>query len=881
MADLCEETGPELQHAGSEAEALKNILAWSNDCPAWQRDALRRLCTKSELDDVDLDDLTNLCRSKGKGAIALVPEHIPDPDSTATAVNLKAIHSVANVNALKEGERLTFNKKGLTVVYGDNGSGKSGYARILKKVCRARTPPKDDRILANIYATKTGLQKAVIEFSANGHNRTQNWIADQACDPRLSSISVFDSRTANVHVDDVNDVAYTPFPMRVLEQLADICQKVKKRLNAKIRELDDRTPEAISAPKCHDGTVVGKLIAGLGSKTKVQDIRGPAAMDDNDKARFDTLKNDLGTDPAKVAGRLEALKNRLDSLTKIFEALQTAVTEEQVSRLIALHHSYQTAHATAAAAASQIFADDPLPEIGSEVWRALWEAARRYSEQHAYPDAPFPFTGDSARCVLCQQELDAETADRLSRFESFVRDETKRREEKAAAAYQAALDALVDADVPAVDLSAAAALIRDELNDNDLAKSARRAAVTLKWRLRSVRLGHTRGVSAAFAVSKTWPSEAITAHITTLSIRIAALRAEDESEERKQMQTEVQQLADRAWLAVVQDDVIAEIGRRKKRDALAAVLKDTATNRITTKSGEIAERLVSNALRARFSKEIDKFGIARLAIELRKEKTSYGVPHFRVSLTQKPDARVGEILSEGEHRCVALAAFLAELATTESRSAIVFDDPVSSLDHMHRETVAGRLAEVGQNRQIIVLTHDIAFLFLLDQACREKDTHATFRSVTRTDEYAGIVQQHPPTRAQPIEYVIDGMQKQFDNEKCFYENGDHDKWERMLDAMQKRLRLTWERAVEEAVGPVIKRLSNKVETKGLAKVTTLTLDDCKQMREAYGRCSTLLHSTADTLNSPLLKPETVQKEISALRNWVADIKQRQSKIAWL
>ena len=125
------------------------------------------------------------------------------------------------------------------------------------------------------------------------------------------------------------------------------------------------------------------------------------------------------------------------------------------------------------------------------------------------------------------------------------------------------------------------------------------------------------------------------------------------------------------------------------------------------------------------------------------------------------------------------------------------------------------------------------------------------------------------------------MQKQFDNEKCFYENGDHDKWERMLDAMQKRLRLTWERAVEEAVGPVIKRLSNKVETKGLAKVTTLTLDDCKQMREAYGRCSTLLHSTADTLNSPLLKPETVQKEISALRNWVADIKQRQSKIAWL
>jgi len=41
-------------------------------------------------------------------------------------------------------------------------------------------------------------------------------------------------------------------------------------------------------------------------------------------------------------------------------------------------------------------------------------------------------------------------------------------------------------------------------------------------------------------------------------------------------------------------------------------------------------------------------------------------------------------------RCLALAAFLAELAASDSRSAIVFDDPVSSLDHMHRVNVAKR-----------------------------------------------------------------------------------------------------------------------------------------------------------------------------------------------
>ena len=110
-----------------------------------------------------------------------------------------------------------------------------------------------------------------------------------------------------------------------------------------------------------------------------------------------------------------------------------------------------------------------------------------------------------------------------------------------------------------------------------------------------------------------WPTDAVAAHNASLTARITALRAEDQSDERKQMRAEFAELSDRAWLAVVQEDIIAEVGRCKKRAALDALAKDTATNRITTKSGEITEQLVTNALRAQFSKEIDKFGVAGLA----------------------------------------------------------------------------------------------------------------------------------------------------------------------------------------------------------------------------------------------------------------------------
>src|SRR5207247_1965538 len=65
---------------------------------------------------------------------------------------------------------------------------------------------------------------------------------------------------------------------------------------------------------------------------------------------------------------------------------------------------------------------------------------------------------------------------------------------------------------------------------------------------------------------------------------------------------------------------------------------------------------------------------------------------------------------DGEKTCVALAAFLTELATATHRSALVFDDPVTSLDHRWRPQVARRLVEEATSRQIIVFTHDLIFV---------------------------------------------------------------------------------------------------------------------------------------------------------------------------
>ena len=46
MTDIVDDIEVEQEDTGGDAVVLADILAWSKDCPEWQRDALRRLCIK-------------------------------------------------------------------------------------------------------------------------------------------------------------------------------------------------------------------------------------------------------------------------------------------------------------------------------------------------------------------------------------------------------------------------------------------------------------------------------------------------------------------------------------------------------------------------------------------------------------------------------------------------------------------------------------------------------------------------------------------------------------------------------------------------------------------------------------------------------------------
>ncbi len=786
------------------------------------------------------------------------------------------------MNALAPGERLSFGKSGLTVIYGDNGAGKSGYARVLKQLCRARSP-KGEGILPNIYAAASGTPAASIDFFIGAQKRSAAWTQGRPPDAMLSAVSVFDSRTASVHVENTNDLAYTPLPLRILAGLAQACQDVKAKLAAEIKALQEQTPAVLLKPDCKPDTTVGKLIAGLSGKTKQEAVDKLAGLTAEEEKRLQTLGTDLASDPARAVRQLQRQETRIKSAIEQLERQIAAATQESWAALRTAHAHLATARSAAAAASANLFADEPLPDIGSDVWKALWEAARDYSRASAYPDHPFPVASTGAHCVLCQQPLSEDASKRLSSFEAFVQDESKRREKEAVDAYGEKLEEVSAKAISMKDLVAIVATIRDEIGQEEVASALRRETLQLAWRLRAILRTHGLAVPPDLPPAGTISLDPLRLALSGIATRIEGLQSEASSPQRAALIAERDGLADRKWLGVVKADVLAQIDRFKAIEAIEKASKDAATNKITTQSARIAQALVTNRLRGRFAIEVDKLGVAGLAIELQQAKTTAGVPLFQVRLINKPSEPVGKVLSEGEHRCVALAAFLAELSTIDAQSAIVFDDPVSSLDHLHRDRVAARLAEVGQTRQVIVFTHDMAFLLLLAEACRatkhREATPVVYRLVSRGTENAGYCHQEPPASVMPLDKVIDGMKAHLGNVKIHHERGDQAKWLREVTSFKDQLRTTWERAVEEVVGPVIRRLSRKVDTTGLIKLTVLTAADCSAMREAFGRCSALLHSQPGEINARLPTPSLIASEIDALENWIADIRSRQEKAA--
>lgn len=859
---------------------LDEIVKWSVDRPVWQRDALRRLAQRGSLLQKDHDDLLQIClQTQGidevptASAEPLLPEHVPSSPQGSSPVRLEKIEGVDNVNALAANQTLPFSPSGLTVIYGENGSGKSGYARVLKTLCRARVPKTD--VLPNVFAAeKKDSLGASVHYCVGEALCAAKWQKDQPPPVELSAISVFDSECGSLYVSQENELSFRPLGLDLFDKLVETAGWIGEEVQRRTSILEQQKNPLLSTPPVNRDTAVGQLLHGLTAKTKQAAVESIANLSDSERSRIALLEEALADDPVKAAADLRSKCKRLQAWQQHLTGLDSTLGSAACTELQEWVSDAAEKKKAAEVAANDAFGADPLPDVGSGVWRSLWEAARRYSETSAYPSEAFPVIDEGARCALCQTVLDAEASDRLSRFEAYVQADTQRLAEDARQVVVGAKRTLEECVV----LPDWIQQLTADLTGIDAELSAETVAyLAAAAERRQTMLGNCEaGAWTTVPVLPETPVGQIVQLTQTMEKQATQFDAVVSDESRKVAATELLQLRDRVWLEGNKDVVLGEIRRLQRLDQLRKCKSETNTTAITKKNTELSSEVVTTQVCAAFEAELKKLRAPSVDVSMMPTSGKKGVLYHRLRLSAAPDVPVNKVVSEGEHRCLALATFLAELSTASSQSAIVLDDPVSSLDHVRRSYVARRLVELGKSRQVVVFTHDIAFLAHLSSSAELAGIPCVPVTVSYSPtEGYGVCEAELPWDGIGVSKRIGYLRRLHQEADKTYRTGQRTTYDAQAEHIYSLLRKAWERGVEEVLlGGVVNRFEFDIHTRQLPHIADIQPEDCSSVDEGMTKCSRFVHDAPSGSAEPPPEPAEILADIQALDDWAKRIRSR-------
>jgi len=354
-------------------------------------------------------------------------------------------------------------------------------------------------------------------------------------------------------------------------------------------------------------------------------------------------------------------------------------------------------------------------------------------------------------------------------------------------------------------------------------------------------------------------------------------KASDENA-RAALQKQFSELDARVRLSQVKDAVVTAVSRLNHQAKLAKCLSSVKTNAISLKASELAEKVVSKELAEALNREFKALGVGTLRVSL-QSRSDKGKALHKLKLEMPQSRSPGDILSEGEQRAIAIGSFLAEVGLIGDKGGVVFDDPVSSLDHRRRERVAKRLAAEAAKRQVIVFTHDIYFLCILAEEAESAGISISTQSLTRRPEGFGVADPGLPFEGKNASKRIGALKAQHQLIAKLHKDGDEQEHRKQTVDAYFHLRMAWERAVEEVLlRRVVLRFRKGIETQRLAEVI-VDDDDYTQVDAGMTKCSNYAHDKAQAGGVAVPEPDELLADIMALDTWRDSIEKRSKATA--
>ena len=782
----------------------KRIFNWSEKLPGWQR-GLMRLLSDGPLDEAARARVLAVLLGE-PGAPELPPlelADLPADEGAYGTVELRQIRNLQNINSLAGDQALGFGP-GLNVVFGENGAGKSGYGRLARRVCRAAEPGE---VLHDVFDPGRAEAPQTAEFAIAVDGEEQVVEVDLAEEPPrlLSAITAFDASCADFCISRSNTIEHTPRPLRLLKELVEAQGELAEELAEQIDELRDALPELPGLDDPQAAALLARVEAGEAAREEVEAF---ARMSEEELAELRELEKAEATIASDRSRELEAAARKraaaVERLAAELEAAWKLLDDEALEEIGELRTRLARASAAVDQVAAEAFADQPQPGTGGEAWREMWEAARRFVEAG---DGAFPDEAGDATCPLCQQDLEAAARERMQRFEAFVSGNLREQVQLVDAALTEHLEALPDLGEISHAAEVAVAAAGEHLQE-----PADAALAALADRLAIVTGRSEPSLDAGLDLK---PLRDYVAVQVAEAEGFAVLRNE---RERERVEARLRELRARQAVASARADVRAYMESLEAVAVRERARAALSTGSISHRIRELSRLAITDRLKEALEQEIGELDPIANRVEL-KASASKGKPAVQFKLRAEGREKVGKVLSTGEQTALATAFFLAELRVSNERSAILLDDPVSSLDHQRREHVATRLVEEAAKRQVVVLTHDLVFVYYLQEKAEELGVELHGQALERAFHSVGVVASELPWEVKSPMERAKALRHALKSRLIPLYKGNDPLYEAEAHRWRLELRKAYERMIEVYVlGGTVERQARNIRVRNLHKV---------------------------------------------------------------
>jgi ABC-type uncharacterized transport system ATPase subunit len=828
------------------------IYEWASELRPWKQELFRRAAAAPELSEENSEAIVALLLGESDPGeiVPLVRDEMPGGTAGDAPMALLTISDVKGVNALARGQRLEFQAEALNVVYGINGTGKTGYSRVVKHAGRALHA---EPVLSHVTEPVEDAGSAVLGVAV-GRDRKDIAIGfDRPALGLLARLCVHDERCGQRYVTSETAMDYAPRAVEAVQRFGEGLAKIAQRLDARIAAA---RPVPLDMTGMGGDTAVTRLLAGE-EIPDVSAVSALATISPEEQAAGEEAASQLAVFVANQAeARIDATAREKRAADRLLSDLRTLPPRLGPA---ALAEAYRERSAIAeleeaSAGAAGSFAGLPVAGVGENLWRALWDAARRYAaaNRQYWP----PGVHDPDHCVLCQQVIDEPTRQRLSEFETFVSADISQRLDAARAALHGRLTAVPD-------VAALAATHQQTIEALGVAEGEPGQAVRA-WLSQATAVARALRRGADTEALSEPPTAGITDFIETRTAEIAKLAALGDPQQQQRLRLLVTDFRARQALAQRVEEVLKHVAERAGHKKLVDARRQISTTGVSLKVRQLAGAFVNDELKSELERQLRKLNFSSsLEVEL-EPRIDGGTPMLSLRIKAATGVPLAEVLSVGEQRRLALAMFLAEMSVGHVSSPLVLDDPVCSIDQEGRRHIAKELVRlVGEDRQIIVFTHEMSFAIELRRAAEAAGVKIGAQHLVRTRATTGHVRPSLPWEGLKARDRIAPLEELLTQARRFY-GDNNDAYLIHAGNFCRVLRQGYERFVEDDM------LAGTVTRGG--PVHPSSLDDVLVPHEiiamvdrGIGENSRLLHAASLADSAVPLTPDELAEELASYR----------------